>query len=198
MMEVYSKFRPTAFDPSGLNLPDQQDWQVVPVSRTRDSGVLDNCNFETALKLLGGESDDCEVHRFGHWGPGWFEIVIVRPGSEASRVAEDLERSLSDYPLLDEEAYSEACEEAYSADWESYAGNDFARALRKEFGLYDSAYDLLDDNRDKLREFYEQLTPSGEYYTEESSGLHIPLNRAAERCGRADMAKFLRLLREGV
>lgn len=69
-MRTYSSHRPTTFD-SHIELEDREDWFLAPVSLTRDSGPLEESNFAVVLADLGGESDDVEVHRFGHWGPGW-------------------------------------------------------------------------------------------------------------------------------
>ena len=117
-MQKYAVFAPTCFDPKGLNLPDQQEWLVCPVSRTRDSGPFSESNFATMEKMLEGidpDGNDHENHRFNHWGPGWFEILIVRPHSTCLSLAEEAELCLEDYPLLDEEdhsrrEYEEACE----------------------------------------------------------------------------------------
>lgn len=108
-MIKYSEFQPTAFDSKGLlgEYHGISDFLVVPVTQTRDSGPLDRSNFEQALEMLGGESDDVQVHRFGHWGPGWFEIILVDPKSDKVRIAEDIESSLADYPVLNEEDFSE-------------------------------------------------------------------------------------------
>jgi hypothetical protein len=57
------------------------------------------------LKELGGESDTVEVHRFGHWGPGWFEIILAHPSREAE--IKDMESRLENYPILDEDDHSE-------------------------------------------------------------------------------------------
>jgi hypothetical protein len=113
----YSEFQPTGFDPCGLGLDNRQDWLVVPVSYTRDSGPLDESNFVTALDMLGGESATCEVHRFGHWGPGWFEIILVHPDREDA-VAE-IESRLEDYPLLDEEDYSQKQYDEIMEAWDN-------------------------------------------------------------------------------
>jgi len=111
----YSEFRPTSFDNYGLGLEDQQDWLVVPVSRTRDSGSLDESNFEAALSMLNGESDTCEVHRFGHWGPGWFEIILVHPDREEE--VDEIEGLLETYPILDDEDYSQRQYDEISEAW---------------------------------------------------------------------------------
>ena len=115
-MEKYGDFRPTPFDARGLGLPDRQNWLIVPCSRTRDSEPLTVSNFETALKMLDPDEDneDVEVHSFRHWGPGWFEIIIVRPGSEAEQVATDIEAALAGYPVLDDEDFS-------AREWEEHS-----------------------------------------------------------------------------
>lgn len=119
-MQPYKVFRPTQFDQAGLNLPEQQDWLVLGVSRTRDSGPLEQSNFAAALETLGGESETVEVHSFNHWGPGWFEIILIDP-RDAERVkrCEELEASLEDYPVLDEEDYSEREMEEANEVWKN-------------------------------------------------------------------------------
>jgi len=108
-MQQYKEFAPTCFDSKGAFLPDRQNWYVLPVSQTRDSGPLDQSNFNEALNILGGErSNICEVHRFGLWGPGWFKIIIVNPKAGATmKKALNIECSLADYPVLNEEDCSE-------------------------------------------------------------------------------------------
>lgn len=191
-METYNKFRPTQFDPRGIGLDEQQNWFVLPVSQTRDSGPRDRSNFQSALDALGGESETVEVHRFGHWGPGWFEIIIVAPDSPAAAIAEDLERGLMDYPIVDDEHYSNTQHEEYQKDWQNYAARDFARSLRKHHGLSDRAFDILDDNRDELIELYEAGIHSGEFYIEESSGLYLQTDRSAQDTTRSALAAFLK------
>ena len=112
-MERYRDFRPTVFDAKGFALDGRQDWFVAPVLQHRCSNCLERSNFTVALQQLGGESDVVEVHRFGHWGPGWFEIIIVHPSLEAH--VQDIEDTLAQYPVLDEShfnelEYAEACE----------------------------------------------------------------------------------------
>jgi len=116
----YQEFQPTGFDSRGLGLPDRQDWRVLEsVSRTRDSSLLAESNFEVACNILGEENEDSyEVHRFGHWGPGWFEIIIINPGNRAAMAAaDDIERALADYPVLDDSDYSRRQYEAVQETW---------------------------------------------------------------------------------
>ena len=108
-MRTYSDFQPTGFDGKGAFLDTQQDWLVLPVDQTRDSDALSRSNFEIALKELCGERDNiCEVHRFGHWGSGWFEIIIINPrAGKTLKKAKSIETALADYPVLDEDHFSE-------------------------------------------------------------------------------------------
>ncbi len=115
-MKQYREFQPTQFDRKGAFLQDQGEWLVVPVSQTRDSGCLEQSNFSVALEMLGGESEVVEVHRFGHWGPGWFEIIIIDPAAQDKvKIAGEIESALEDYPVLSDGYYSDlefntACE----------------------------------------------------------------------------------------
>lgn len=92
------------YEPEDLG---RADWLVCPVSRTRDTAdLLEVSNWEAQLEALGGEGPDAEVHRFGHWGPGWFELVLVRPGTPAETKAEEIAGALEEYPVLDDEDHS--------------------------------------------------------------------------------------------
>lgn len=108
-MKRYEEWSPTTFDRAGAFLDDdRKDWFVIPVMQTRDSGCLDRSNFETVervLEELDPDSETWEAHRFNHWGPGWYEIIIVKPESKASDFADETERSLEDHPVLDEDDF---------------------------------------------------------------------------------------------
>jgi hypothetical protein len=189
-MQTYKEYAPTQFDSKGLGLDDRQDWFVAPVSQTRDSEVLSRVNFKSALESLGGESETVEVHRFGHWGPGWFEIILVHPSRE-SEVAE-LESTLEDYPVLDDSALSEAENNEYYENWTQHgAASDFAKDLKREFGLSDTVSDWLtyDCDRDRLLEFFESLIPSGDYH---DSDCWPRTKYAADDCTREQLARFVR------
>ena len=138
-MIPYREFAPTDFDQAGLNAhdmgtdedPDRSEWLVAQVSRTRDSGPLSESNFDAFLSIVGGESDDVEVHRFGHWGPGWFEIILVRPGTKAAAEAERAEASLADYPVLDEMDYSAREREEEEEAWRWMGLRERVRLIRE-------------------------------------------------------------------
>lgn len=193
-MQRYSAHQPTAFDPSGAFLPERQDWLVAPVSQTRDSGPLAQSNFATFLEALEGESDTVEVHRFGHWGPGWYEIILIDP-SDLERVAaaERMEEALADYPVLDDEDFSRREYEEYERAWDSYGYRDFLHCLRAEFDCERVLECVEDATVEALREFYESCLPSGEYFHGDDVSLNT--RAAAQNCTRTDLARFARTVR---
>lgn len=156
-LKTYREFRPTEFDSAGLGLEDHQDWIVSPVIRTRDSGPLEESNFAVFLRELESinpEGEDYETHRFGHWGPGWFEIVIVRPGTAAASYAEKTQRDLGDYPILDEHDLTEREDEAATQSWRNLSIKERVRlcvearvsvfAARRDHPPYDDAGRIRD------------------------------------------------------
>lgn len=119
-MKKYKHWSPTPFDTQGLmDGEDRNDWLVVPVIQTRDSRCFERSNFAAALKRLGGESETVEVHRFGHWGAGWFEIILVAPGTAAQKEGEAIEVALEGYPLLDDEDYYRRQSEEALQTWQN-------------------------------------------------------------------------------
>ena len=76
-----------ASNPSGLDSYSNyageipSDSLLVVLTRSRDSDILSESNWEVALERLGGESDTVEIHRFGHWACGWGEALCVQAGS---------------------------------------------------------------------------------------------------------------------
>ena len=126
----YGDWSPTQFD-SNIDI-DRSDWLVMPVMQTRDSGPLDQSNFACFLDALGGEGETVEVRRFGHWGPGWFEIIIIDPNDVAAQsVAYDCARALQDYPVLNDTDHSIRESEAEMESWSTWAYKDFSRECEK-------------------------------------------------------------------
>ena len=136
-MQPYREFAPTAFDARGAFLDDRQDWLVVPVGQTRDSGPLPQSNFASAEKMLEEADPDCEDHEkhsFNHWGPGWFEILIVRPESTCEHVATEIEAGLENYPVLDDEDFSEREYTDMEETWRRMSMHDRINACSRSNG----------------------------------------------------------------
>lgn len=191
-MQTYAEFTPTGFDRAGAFLPESmQSYLVLPCSINRDSDCLAQSNFATALQLLGGESDMVQVHRFGHWACGWYEIILVNPFCEAAAIAQSIEDRLANYPVLDEDDMSAREYEAYSDAWHSYGWRDFVHALAYKFDFSDDNTEdaLLDVSIERLQTIFESLIPSGEYYDHDGAP---NVSYAVEHATRATVDTLLR------
>ncbi len=192
-MQKYSEYSPTCFDTKGINLPDRQDWLVLPTGRNRDSAAYVESNFKAALEMIGGESDDVEVHSFNHWGCGWVEIIIVRPGSAAAVKAESIEARLTDYPYLDEADVSSREYEEFLSSWADWGADQFKEDLIKEFELDDEEKELIENaDTEVLREFFMDHAPDP--YHAEDSGVCINTSSAAKRLTRLQLDILLDLV----
>lgn len=191
---TYSEYAPTQFDCKGLGLPDRQDWLVLPTMRTRDSEPLEESNFVTALEMMGGKSETVEVHRFGHWGPGWFEIILADPMH--AETVERIESSLEDYPILDESDLSQREYEAEMESWEQYGRSDFRRLIVKHFCLSDPADWALDEvESDELYRVFCEGNPGGTNQNGDGvSGRE--LENAVRALSRGDVARLIQLGRK--
>jgi hypothetical protein len=85
---------------------DYKDWYGVS-GQSRDSQALERSNFKTALTMLGGEGENVLVARYGHWAFGWIEEIYVKPNTPQYDIACQIESSLADYPVLNDEDFSE-------------------------------------------------------------------------------------------
>jgi len=83
------------------------DYYVL-LSRCRDSGLVEESNFQSALKMLNGESDTVKVIRFSHWLCGWIEVILIHESDKESiDKGNEIEKALESYPILDEEDFYE-------------------------------------------------------------------------------------------
>jgi len=94
-------------------------WLVFPMLYTPNiATLLDESNWsalQTALEEIDPEGVDHTLHAFGHWATP-FDLIIVRPGSKAHETAEELAKQLEDYPVLDEDDFSNReCEAQYES-----------------------------------------------------------------------------------
>jgi hypothetical protein len=120
-LTTFGMFRPTQFDNVGCGSSGKEDWFVGPCIKTRDSDALERANYDELLEQIekateGEEEETWDTHSFNHWGPGWFEILVVRPYSKAHEIAVESEYALSDYPVIDDERFSRYEEEDKGED----------------------------------------------------------------------------------
>lgn len=133
---------PSGFDSYANYMGEKPDlvWLVV-LTRSRDSDCLTESNWACALSALGGESENVEIFRFGHWACGWWEALCVREGSKEEKIGEGIESSLSDYPILDESDFSEREQEEANGIWrDCYSWRQRVKYIREhssQFEFYD-------------------------------------------------------------
>lgn len=128
-MKRLKEFHPTPFDSrSNMIGSDEYDnrseWYVLPVMKTRDATVLDESNFDSALELLKGYDESVEVHSFGHWACGWYELILIESDSEAQLIAEGIVKELENYPVVNEDHYSNLQYERASEYWQRIGLNE--------------------------------------------------------------------------
>lgn len=170
-MQTYSTFSPTGFDSKGSFLPEQGDWLVAPCKRNRDSQSLDLSNWDKQIERLGGEhAQRVQIHRFGHWACGWFEIVLINPRSKKAKIGREIEKELENYPVLDENDFS-------TREWNNYLAafkDDYQSQFISEIENFAEENDIEMESGfletisiERFQEFFESLIPSGEYFIEE-------------------------------
>lgn len=96
----------------------ESNWLCL-LTQNRDSDCLTRSNFISALKALGGESDNVRIDRFGHWACGWWESLSVLEGSEAHKKALEIEKSLANYPVVNDDHFSNLQWEEATSFWKS-------------------------------------------------------------------------------
>lgn len=87
-------------------------------TKHRDSSILEQCNWDTirerliaaGAEILQDGEGVCYDWRAGHCMVGWVEYLMLKP--EAPQVLKDIAADclleIEDYPVLDEDSYSEA------------------------------------------------------------------------------------------
>lgn len=93
----------------------------------RDSQALERSNFDVISEdLRRTYPDDVDVMTMGHWGYGWVDRVVYNAEAVGVREAVDQwESALADYPVADEERFTE-----YEYDDTHYDGECYAEEPR--------------------------------------------------------------------
>ncbi len=139
-MQTFAEYKAKA-EAFGSMLKGRDEWFVSDISRHRESKIIDESNFDAALKVLKGESETLEIVRFGHWAVGWIEHLFIHPSRKTE--LESLEEKLDNYPILDEDDFRGREDAATFEAWVSYGCKEFAELLQERFDLMDSTRDLI-------------------------------------------------------
>ena len=90
-------------------------WKVTLMHSCMDD-TLAACNFEVFLERLGGVSESIKIERVGFSGDGWYEFIAIHENNaEALNKAKDMLDKLLDYPILDDDRFTQAEEDYYTS-----------------------------------------------------------------------------------
>jgi hypothetical protein len=138
----------SAFDSASNYCGEDFSAWVVGPGRNRDSDCVQETNFAVALERLGGEKEDVvRVVRIGHWACGWVEqIHVAATATKELGVLLEIHNDLDSYPVLDDDALSEAETKEADKTWANCFSDeeriDYIRANREQFEFHSFA-DLL-------------------------------------------------------
>ena len=105
-----------AHDKDASYFGDRGDWLIV-YAKTRDASILDRANWATVIERLDSTSNDWAVESSSHWAVGYIEFIIVAPHGTYKDMPEIVRSELEDYPVLDDERFSEYESDATEALW---------------------------------------------------------------------------------
>lgn len=137
------------------------DYYVGPCGVHRDSDVLAKANWEALCKAIPEDGERVKVVTAMHWAVGWVSwLAIHKDNDDALREADEIAAALENYPVVDDELYSQMENDENEEDWRNmgvkdrlalyrrygYDGGDLAALLRAILrGDWTAAYDTLND-----------------------------------------------------
>jgi hypothetical protein len=101
---------------------------------TRDADPLELSNHRTAAKWYQDAGVEVEFDHFGHWAVGWIDYLTVPISRAAVEVLERIDTALSQYPVLDDEDFSETEWEANHPDDDDHCYDDNHRYEFENYG----------------------------------------------------------------
>lgn len=133
---------------------ERLNWLLV-YTRTRDADALEESNFRSFLKLLGGESKTVAIIRFSHWACGWLDHIVVNPHDVVrTKLAADTLKRLEGYPIVNENDFSNLETEQADTYWKTLTIKERID-LCKEYGIsiLQARYDYVPSNDGRLDEY---------------------------------------------
>lgn len=129
---------------------------LIAAAVHRDSDTLSRSNwisFGKALEAMAPVTQGWIIERFHHWAVGWIDYLIIDPSCTALVAeAERLRASLEDYPVLDEEHWSQLEDDEAQTIWRDCFRDQervkYIREHRNQFEFRDFA-DMLGCARGK-------------------------------------------------
>jgi len=87
---------------------EYQDYYIV-YSKNRDSEALVRSNYDSIINMFNSDKIKYINPCFNHWLCGWVEVIMIHKKDINSLVyaIDNIIKPLNDYPILDENLYSE-------------------------------------------------------------------------------------------
>lgn len=125
--------------------PDDAEQFDIFYTEHRESELVDRSNaIDIAESLAEFDEKDCFPVTHNHCLVGWISGFAIRQGSKAYRVMEDIERAIADYPILNENRYSEMQVEELWEQWESWGRRELSNSLDELLDYQDIPTEFLD------------------------------------------------------
>lgn len=134
--------KPSAFDSWSNYMGDRpEDSWLCVMTQNRDADTLTRSNWVVACeRLKEKDSENVEIFRFGHWACGWWEALAVREGTPEADEAQKIADKLEDYPILEEDHFSEMETKEADEVWKNCYGTkerlEYIREHRDQFEFH--------------------------------------------------------------
>jgi hypothetical protein len=136
----------------GYNLPDADQWAICYTS-SRDAGLLEQSNHAEITKRLApftdGDDPDVVAERHSHWAVGYldgFSIRVFRKEGGITPAFEEfcrIKHALEEYPVLNEQDYSDS---EYEATLDNYRSEMWQLRDSLPQGWESDVYSWFSDN----------------------------------------------------
>jgi len=143
-----------------MDYDDERRQWLVCYSHYRDSDLLNDHNWNVFVGSLESVANryDWEIIRFDSDLVGWVEHFLIRPGSEAQSICQELLDRLEDYPILDEDEYYQRRDDEAGKYWQDMSLRDRIDMLaRNGENIFAARNDELPWNTDNYSQTVEEL-----------------------------------------
>ena len=129
------------------------NWLVV-LTKTRDSSILEETNFNEAKKMLTIEQIPFEIETARYFTCGHIDYLLIEDTEKGRLFVSSLLSALDAYPILNEDAYSEAC---YESVLNMFDISDFINALNLEISENEELKEWIEYDPERACELWAEL-----------------------------------------
>jgi hypothetical protein len=128
---------------------ERGEW-LVACATTRDADCLGRSNWRCFIKLLNGTgtegakgsqeiNENVAIEEASHWACGWVQYLIINPAAvELVALAEATREKLEDYPVIDEQDWSELETEEANDVWrDCYRPKERIKYIKEHRGQFE-------------------------------------------------------------